>query len=330
MYKKTITFWAIILSILLGTGQAQEFAPVGTAVAQFLEIGIGARSAGMGEAYTALADGASAAFWNPAGIVDIENRSFFLAYNSWPADISIGGIAFAWNFGDYGTIAVSSVFLNTGDMTITTVNDPDGFSGDKFSLINYAFGISYARYLTDRLSMGATIKMVREDYLDYGYSTWALDVGTVYRTDFKGLKLGMSILHFGQEISFDGTYYDYSDPEIAIGEKKGFKNYSLPINFRVGVSMDVWEEDKSKIVSAIDMVHPNNNLEQYNFGVEYSFDNMFFVRSGYKFRVDQGGFSLGAGVLYNLGEELSTKLNYSFSELGVLPSVHRLSADFSF
>ncbi len=330
MYKKTITFLAIMLSIHLGIGHAQEFAPVGTAVAQFLEIGIGARSAGMGEAYTALADGAGSAFWNPAGIVDIENRSFFLAYNSWPADISIGGIAFAWNFGDYGTIAVSSVFLNTGDMTVTTVNDPDGLSGDKFSLVNYAFGISYARYLTDRLSLGATIKMVREDYMEYGYSVLALDVGTVYRTDFKGLKLGMSILHFGQEISFDGTYYDYSDPEIASGEQKGFKNYSLPINFRVGVSMDVWEEDKSKIVSAVDMVHPNNNLEQYNFGVEYSFDNMFFVRTGYKFRVDQGGFSLGAGVNYKLSEALSTKLNYSFSELGVLPSVHRLSADFSF
>ena len=259
-----------------------------------------------------------------------KKRGFFLAYNSWPADISIGGIALSWNFGNYGTIALSSVFLNTGDMTVTTVNDPEGLSGTKFSLVNYAVGVSYARFLTDRLSLGVTAKIVREDYMGYGYSTLAFDVGTLYRTNFHGLTLGMSILHFGQEITFSGSYYDYSDPESAQGDQKNFDNYSLPINFRVGVSMDIWKKDKNKIISAMDMVHPNNNLEQYNLGFEYSFDNMLFIRSGYKFRIDQGGFSLGAGVNYQLGDALSTELDYSFSELGILPSVHRLSASFLF
>jgi len=330
MYKKIFSFLAVLLLFLPGNGQAQEFAPVGTAVAQFLEIGVGARSAGMGEAYTAQSDGAASVFWNPGGIATTKKRGFFLAYNSWPADISIGGIALSWNFGNYGTIALSSVFLNTGDMTVTTVNDPEGLSGTKFSLVNYAVGVSYARFLTDRLSLGVTAKIVREDYMGYGYSTLAFDVGTLYRTNFHGLTLGMSILHFGQEITFSGSYYDYSDPESAQGDQKNFDNYSLPINFRVGVSMDIWKKDKNKIISAMDMVHPNNNLEQYNLGFEYSFDNMLFIRSGYKFRIDQGGFSLGAGVNYQLGDALSTELDYSFSELGILPSVHRLSASFLF
>lgn len=326
MLKYLIIISAFLIMMISSRTQAQEFAPVGTAVGQFLEIGVGAKSAGMGEAYTAIVRGASSVFWNPAGLADMDARNFYMAYSSWPADISIGSISFGWNLGIIGNLAVSAVYLNTGDMDITTISDPEGTSGEQFSITNYAFGLTYARYLTNRLSLGATLKLVNEDYFGYGYTAWALDVGTLYRTDVRGLVLGMSILHFGQEIAFDGTYIDYSDDQ----KEKDFKNYSLPITFRVGIKLDVWESGKSKVITTADMVHPNNNLEQYNWGFEYGFDNMFFVRSGYKFRADQGGFSLGAGVNYKLGDALSTELNYSFSELGILPSVHRLSAGFSF
>ncbi len=330
MFKRIFLIWTFSLFILSFGVQAQEFAPVGTAAAQFLEIGIGARSAGMGEAYTTMASGAGAVFWNPAGLVDMDKRNFYLAYNSWPADISIGGASFALNMGQYGVVAVSSVFINTGDMLITTVDDPDGLSGDKFSLVNYAAGLSYARFLTDRLSVGATVKLVHEKYSEYGYTSWALDIGTMYRTNFRGLKFGMSILHFGQEIKFDGKYYDYSDPELGAGDKKTFDKYSLPIMFRIGFSINAWEQGQNKVVAAADMVHPNNNLEQYNLGMEYSLNNIFFFRSGYKLQADEGGFSLGGGVKYALSETIKTELNYSFSEMGLLPSVHRLSAGFSF
>lgn len=330
MLKKTILIVAVACFIVSPKIQAQEFAPVGTAVGQFLEIGVGAESASLGEAYTAMANGASSVFWNPAGLVDMEGRDFFMSYTSWPADISIGGIAFGMNFGNLGTLALSSVYLNTGDMAITTIDDPEGLSGEQFSLVNYSFGLTYARYLTNRLSLGATAKLVHEKYYDYGYTSWALDVGTLYRTDIRGFTMGMSILHFGQEIAFDGSYTDYSDPELSSTESKKFKTYSLPITFRVGIALDVWEKGKSKIVSSADMVHPNNNLEQYNWGAEYSFDRMLFVRSGYKFRADEGGFSVGVGLKYSLSASMAANINYAFSEMGALPSIHRLSASISF
>ena len=330
MFKKLFLFGTFIFLAFAIKIQAQEFAPVGTAVAQFLEVGMGAKSAAMGEAYTTMAKGAGSVFWNPAGLVDMGKRNFYLAYNSWPADISISGIAFAINLKNFGTVAISSILLNTGDMLITTVEDPEGLSGQKFSIVNYAAGISYARFLTDHLSVGATAKLIHEKYFDYGYNSWALDLGTIYRTGFHGLKIGMSILHFGKDIRFSGSYYDYSDPKLAPGEKKSFETYSLPINFRVGFSIDAWQSGKNKLVTAADMVHSNNNLEQYNWGIEYSFNDLFFFRSGYKFRMDEGGFSLGAGIKYNLSNTLNAELNYSFSEMGVLPPIHRLSAGFTF
>jgi hypothetical protein len=214
----------------------------------------------------------------------------------------------------------------TDNMPVTTVFDPEGTSGETFSLSNYALGISYARYMTEHLSVGITGKVVSEEYYGYGYNSFAIDLGTLYETGFHGLNLAMSILHFGPEITFDGSYIDYSDDKSYQGNKpKEFENFSLPINFRFGLSMDVVNDDANKVITAFDMVHPNNNLEQYNFGVEYGFKQLFFVRGGYKFTADEGGLALGVGVDYGLSDNFMFNLDYAYSDFGVLTAIHRLS-----
>ena len=330
MDKKIIILIAI-LAITSGQSMyAQDFAPVGTAVAQFLEIGVGARGTGMGEAYTSLTNDAGSAFWNPAGLVGIQKRNLYTSYTVWPADISIGSFAFAIDAGNIGIFAISSAYLMTGDMEVTTVFQPEG-TGQNFSISNFSVGLSYARFLTDHLSIGLTTKLVREKYMEYGYTTWALDMGTIYRTGFHGLNLGMSILHFGPEIKFSGDYIDYSDPKsVDVNKPKTFETYSLPINFRIGLSMNVLETPTNKITTSADMIHPNNNLEQYNWGVEYGFNNMFFLRGGYRFSIDEGGLTFGTGVDLKILGDRGAVIDYSFANLGILKSVHRFSLALSF
>ena len=329
MMIKRISIFTVIMIVLIGQVFAQEFAPVGTAVAQFLEIGISARATSMGEAFTAVTDDAGSAFWNPAGMAAVEQRNLFLAYNSWPADIAIGGMSFAINLGNAGVVGINAVYLITDDMPVTTVFDPEGTSGETFSISNYSVGISYARYMTDHLSVGVTGKLVSEDYYGYGYTSFAIDLGTLYETGFHGLNLAMSIMHFGPEINFDGTYIDYSDASQG-NKPKEFENYSLPINFRFGLSIDIMNDETHKIITAADMVHPNNNLEQYNLGVEYGFRQMFFVRGGYKFTADEGGLTLGVGVNYGLSDNFKFNLDYAYSDMGILTSVHRFSFGIAF
>lgn len=325
MNKKIIIFTAILAIVSGQSLLAQDFAPVGTAVAQFLEIGVGARGTGMGEAFTSLTNDAGSAFWNPAGLVGAEKRNLYTSYTVWPADISIGCVAFSMNFGNIGTFALSSAYLMTDDMDVTTVYQPNG-TGQSFSISNFALGLSYARFLTDHLSIGLTSKIVREKYLDYGYTTWALDMGTIYRTGFHGLNLGMSILHFGPEIKFSGDYIDYSDPKSKdVNKPKTFETYSLPINFRIGLSMNLLDTPNNKVTTSADMIHPNNNLEQYNWGVEYGFNNMFFLRGGYRFNIDEGGFTFGTGVDLKVLGDRAAVIDYSFADLGILKSVHRFS-----
>jgi len=330
MDKKLIILIAIFAILSGQSVLAQDFAPVGTAVAQFLEIGVGARGTAMGEAYTALTNDAGSAFWNPAGLVGIQDRNLYTSYTTWPADIAIGSFAFAIDLGNIGVFAISSAYLMTGDMDVTTVYQPEG-TGESFSISNFSVGLSYARFITDRLSIGLTTKIVRENYMDFGYTAWALDMGTIYRTGFHGLNLGMSILHFGPEIQFSGDYIDYSDPKsVDVDKPKSFETYSLPINFRIGLSMNLLETPMNKVTTAVDMIHPNNNLEQYNWGVEYGFRKMFFLRGGYRFNLDEGGLNLGTGIEYQLLGTSVVNLDYAFSDMGVLKAVHRIALAVSF
>ncbi len=333
MLKKLNITLIVIALFFLTSLPAEEFAPVGTAVAQFIEIGLGARATGMGEAYTALAGGAGAVFWNPAGLADAGDRSLFTAYNTWPAGISIGGLSMAMNLGNLGTIAVSSVYLMTDDMEITTIGQPEG-TGEYFNISNYSLGVTFARYLTDKVSVGLTTKLVHEGYWDYSYSTWAVDMGTLYRTGFHGMNIAMSILHFGPEVSFSGDYIDYSDPKSYDAqpdpEPKTFEKYSLPVNFRFGISFDALKTDMHRVIVAMDMIHPNNNLEQYNLGIEYGMNGMFFLRCGYKLTADEGGLCLGGGTSISLAGNLKIITDYSYADMGVLRNIHRFSLGIDF
>ncbi|MBC8402587.1 MAG: PorV/PorQ family protein [Candidatus Marinimicrobia bacterium] len=327
-YLRSIFIWGFILSGL----PAQDFAPVGTAIAQFLEIGVGAHAGAMGQAFTARTNDAGSVFWNPAGLADAGKYSLYLSNTTWPADISLGSIAISGKFGRLGTFAISTLYLQTDDMEITTIEESDG-TGEYFSISNSCLGLSYARFLTDRVSVGITGKIVQEKYLDYGYSTWAIDLGTMYRTDFHGLKIGMSILHFGiGDIQFDGDYTDYSNQDSYIileddtdDSAMVFEKYSLPVNFRVGISMDIFNQDPHQLTIASDLVHPNNNLEQYNIGLEYGLLNSFFIRGGYKIGVDEGGLSFGGGASLNAMGFGNVKVDYSYSDLGILTNSHRFS-----
>jgi hypothetical protein len=330
MKKLLFLMIGLILIAVSGSSYSQGFAPVGTAAAQFLEVGIGARQTAMGNAFTAMNNDASAVFWNPAGLSDVQKGDFVSSYCKWPADITLVGVSYAYNLKNIGVLALSGVYLMTGDMEVTSILQPQG-TGEMFNIGNYSFGLSYARALTDRFSVGLTGKMIHEKYWTYGYTSWAVDIGTMYRTSFHGLRIGMSILHFGPDVRYDGTFIDYSDPKsVDVDKTKKFNTFSLPVNFRFGAAIDVLNNEQHRVTAAADMVHPNNNLEQYNFGMEYGFRQLFFLRAGYQTSADEGGLAMGVGVKTQMAGHLGLVVDYSYADLGILTSAHRVTLGVSY
>lgn len=319
--KKTI-----ILILLIAFGlmvHAEPFAPVGTSTGQFLTIGVGGREVAMGEAVAATTAGSGSVFWNPAGLVDGEINDIYAAYNQWPAGIHVGALSYAYSNSSIGTFAVNAKYVNFGKMEITTVDDPNG-TGDMLVMSNYAIGLSYGRYLTDRVSIGLTAKLVNERYGANGYTTVAWDVGLIYRADFRNLKIGMSIQNFSDAVQFSGSYIDYSNSDSYLtGTELAFEKWSLPMTFRFGAVIDVYNAGMNKLIAAVDMVHPNDNVEQYNIGLEYAYDNMVFVRAGYKLSAYEGGLSGGFGFKWN-----NIMIDYALASLGNLGLTNRLSLGF--
>jgi len=235
-------YLVIVIIILLPAiliSQASN-AKVGTAGAQFLKIGLSARATSMGNAYIVVTDNSEAIFWNPGALARLKGADISGSYVKWPAGIIFSGVSLARSLGDKGTLGLHFAGLDIGDMRVRTIYKPEG-DGRMFSASQFCSGLTYSKFLTDKFSVGGTIKYIQEDFWTYTSKSWAIDVGTFYETGFRSLVLGMSILNFGPDMSFDGTFIDYSDPleggEAGDFEKKKFGSYPLPLSFRFGMAM---------------------------------------------------------------------------------------------
>ena len=332
MKEKKIVAFIIVLGLLLSIdAMAQSFSKVGQSGATFLKIEAGARGVAMGGAQVASVNDASAIFWNPAGIGFLANNSFHYTYNQWIADISHSFAAIAIPLGNLGSIGVGLTSLSYGDMEETTIYEPDG-TGNMFGANDFAVSLSFARQLTDKFVTGITVKYVRQKVWDMSTSGICFDVGTVFKTPFKGISFGMVITNFGQNLAFDGQQLIRKDKEfndITLTSRYETESYQLPVAFKVGIAYEVMRSDMNKLLLSVDGIHPNDNVEYGNLGVEYVWSDMVALRAGYKVNTDIQGLAAGAGFHLNLGG-VTTKIDYAFSDMEFFDGVHRLSVGIDF
>ncbi|MFZ5518574.1 MAG: PorV/PorQ family protein [Candidatus Zhuqueibacterota bacterium] len=300
----------------------------GTTVANYLNIDVGSRAVAMGGSFVSIANDASAMYWNPAGIARIKDNSALFCHTKWIADIDINFVGVTVPIAGFGTIGAQAKFIIMDRMERTTVDFPDG-NGEFFDAGSYVMGLSYARDLTDRFSIGGSFKYINERIYNSSASAIAFDVGTLFTTQFNGLQLGMSISNYGGKMRMDGkdlliqTRIDdrYSGTSENTNALLKTEAYDLPIMFRIGISMDVLKGiGKSNLLLSMDALHPNNSNESLNLGLEYVFNKMFALRAGYNSLFNEEintGLSVGVGFHYALiGTELQIDYGYqNFNEL---------------
>ena len=303
---RKLIWGGLILILLVFPELVWGQAKVGTAGAQFLELGVSARAIGMGDAFLSISDDASAVYYNPAGLTQLSDRQAMFTHIAMPADISFEFAALAYPTPKFGGVwGVGFYMLNAGDMdysTYPTASSPT----QTFTAKEYALGFSYARSLTDRFNLGFTLKMIDELYDTERATGWAADMGTLYDTGFKGFKIGMMISNFGSDLKFIKD------------------SYPLPMNFRFGGVVDIVRRDNHQAVFSIEGSHPNDNMEKFNTGVEYWYKNMFSLRVGDYISYDAGGFSAGAGARLNVSK-IKLNIDYGYHDMGLLNSIHRFS-----
>ena len=319
----------------------QDISKVGTTAAQFLKISSGGRGLAMGSANVAITNNLSSSFWNPAGLAHLKGIQVYFENNGWLAgtDYNFGSFGFEWP--GVGVLSLSITMLTTPDDLVRTIEKPTG-TGEKFNAQDMSIGISIAKSLTNQLSLGASIKNIRQRIWHSTGQTIATDIGVQYKTPIKDIILGASISNFGNDISLIGRDMNLSvDPDPNNQGNVEFVNaqyetdaFPLPLLFRVGIGGHIINKERLSVLFAIDAVHPNDNYEYLNLGLETNINKMFSVRAGYpgigkKDAIE--GLSIGFGVKYPIMRTSNVLVvDYTSADFGPLGMVQRVSIGFNY
>ncbi len=313
---------------------------VGITAAPFLEIGIGARAIGMGGAFVGTADDATALYWNPAGISRIDRIQAVFAHTQWIADLNFNFAGFSFPLGQFGNLGAFITSMDYGDMQVRTVQAPEG-TGELFSASDMAIGLSYSRALTDRFTIGFNAKYIYQNIWHETARGFAMDIGTLFVTGLKGLRIGATLSNFGTDLRMQGkdvlVFHDINPYIIGNNDRipanLKTESWPLPLNFQFGLAMDVIHTNMTKITLALDAVHPSDNTESVNVGGEYAFRNLFFLRLGYRdlwLQDGEQGMTFGAGFASHFIGNLSLYLDYAYADFGRLDYVQHLSMQILF
>ncbi len=318
---------------------------VGTTAAPVLKIGVG-RATGMGETFAAVADDASSAYWNPAGLAYLSSRQVLFNHIDWIADVNHEFITVALPL-NFGTVAFSATALTMGEMRYTTTDNvltparEDTGTGLTFGASQVVFGATYSRMITDRLAFGVTAKGISERIWDNSANGIGMDIGLLYKTGFKSLKLGMVMTNLGSEMAYSGRQLDYIDSTQATNPTVSYKTTPspLPSIFRFGLSYYLIEEEKDYLLVAADLVHPSDISETINFGFEYCLSQLLFLRAGYIYNTNEEyasqigrrtGICAGLGLAYKLRERIDLKLDVGYRMMEYLGGSPRLTLNIGF
>ncbi|MFI5236406.1 MAG: PorV/PorQ family protein [Ignavibacteriales bacterium] len=330
----------IFIIFLLSAGFLLGQSKIASTAAPFLNIAVSPRAISMGGAFVGTANDVSSLYWNPAGASRSEINEAMFSHTKWFADINYNWAGVMIKLGESGTLGLNLTYLDYGDIEITTLSEQDG-TGQFFSAYDMSAGLTYAYNLTDRFSLGGTVKYVQQKIWNSSATAFAVDVGVLFHSDINGLRIGATITNFGSDMQMDGkdllVQHDI-DPNIYGNNDQILANlqtdaFPLPLTFRIGLAMDVLNEESHRITLAVDALHPNDNNESLNVGGEYVFENLISFRAGYKSLFldnSEEGLTAGVGLNYNFSSDFGVRVDYAYQDFGALDYTQHFSLGIKF
>lgn len=251
---------------------------------EFMELGVGARALGMGNAFVGLADDPTAFYWNPAGLARIKSRELFLMHSEdFDTLVKTNTAAFIYPSVPY-TIGVAIYWVEVPSIPIS---DSTEFGYEVIEWVNasdYVAYLSYARPFKP-VDVGVNIKAI---FRDWGITTaYGVETDCGLLSTFKGIKLGINFVN----LIGSGIYWQDT---IKI-------NTQLPLLVKLGGAIqEQLSIGKINICMSFD-TSPQKRIAQFTtlymdtyIGTEYWWQDKFAIRVGW----DKGLFSGGCGIIY--------------------------------
>ena len=313
------------IALLASTGTATLWAQAGAAAVPFLLISPDARSSGMGEAGTGIADNINAIYWNPGGLGFLTNRQIALSFSRWlpqfNADLFYSYVTAGQYFPQLdGTVAVNFILMNLGEFTRT---DNLGNVLGTFRSNEFTLGVSYGTLIADDLGAGIQLRFIRSNLAPAAAGESVAGVGTSGSFDlgilWKPSRLTVAGIELGRRISLGVNLQN-------VGPKMTYRNEAdpLPTNLRLGIGVYAVRDEFNDLKFALDisklMVRrdtlgsdalPTSLITAWRnpgvelaMGMEYWYQQTVAVRLGYFTEPSRLGnrrfITFGAGVHYDM------------------------------
>lgn len=298
----------------------------GTSGFQFLEVPVDPRGAALGGTAVATARDASSLFWNPALASRGADTELQLSHLTYHAGVSMGYVAGIRRLGPV-YLGAHIQTLNSGEMDVTDEFSGPAGTGETFSYLGVAAGLTVSQALTDLFSYGVTAKVVREGGADVNTTAGLLDLGVAYSIGQTGADIGVSIRNFGLNGTADGTLDRPTDDggTVTVDE---FEGVVPPTTFQLGIGYQALRAlDGHDLTVAGQLTNPNDNAERLNIGAEYIWNETLSVRTGYAFGAEEAStptFGFGVAVPGLAGSGSRLRADYGFVRLDRLGSTHRI------
>ena len=297
-----ITLAFLALSVSAGAQWLPSYGGerAGQAAFSFLKTDYNVASAAMGSVGSVLGGDARSLGYNPAGLARTTGSSLTFASMGSGSGLEQGAVfaarkvknrSAAWGFGLQR--------LQTGAYEERTEFRPQG-TGRLLYDAQTAVTLTYAQQLTEQFQMGVTLKALNENY-SAGYAGWgaAADIGFQYFLEDEGLRFAVVLRNFGAPVALKGDYWAVAYNRDSLS---ALESANLPTEFAIGLHYRAWAQGKHALDVAAQLVHPNDNAENYRAGLEYRFADQLFVRSGILLNhAGQPYPTLGLGVAQNVG-----------------------------
>ncbi|MBI3585750.1 MAG: type IX secretion system outer membrane channel protein PorV [Ignavibacteriales bacterium] len=316
---KNLVGFALMVMIVASSEMLN--AQVTTSAVPFLLISPNSRASGMGEAGVALADDASALFWNPAGLAYQHGQEISVSHANWlPAfrldDLFIDYLVYRREVPELdGTVAASITYLNLGSFNRTEI-DPTVI--ETFKAYEFAVTAGYATKISESFALGINARFIYSYLAPFGTaeekgkgiaSGFSFDVGLLYRPrsssiPFTGIDLG-DRFSAGMNISNLGPALTYIDKAQAD---------ALPTYLRLGIAYKIIESDFNNLTGILDV----NKLLVKKTGDGSTYDPfykaIFTTWTGKSFNQIMREFVTGAGLEYWYKKWVALRVGYFYED----------------
>ncbi len=325
----------LLLTLLSAFAFAGDEARKGTTGAEELLIPVGARGIATGGALLSSLSGLESIYYNPAGLDLSENTEAMFSYMSYIADINVSYFAVSTSMSDLGSIALSFKTFDFGEIPVTTSELPDG-TGSTYSPSFLTIGLTYSKVITDRISVGTNAKLISEKIQNTSASGFALDVGVQYRFN-EALSMAAVIKNIGTNMVYSGENLRQKTdvPNSSLGSPNATyevvaESFQIPSFFELSLGYKYQFNEQNNILLGTTFTANNALEDKMNFGLEYGFLNILYLRGGYNMMVGSSsdgsifGFTAGAGVDYSVGNDMGFTFDYAYRDVKDFPTANHI------